>query len=41
MLAHEEHASLDPIHLALGELLQCVHVYGDALDLTEVITSSN
>lgn len=41
MLVHEEHASLDPVHLVLGVLLLCAHVYGDALDLTEVITRNN
>lgn len=41
MLVHKEHASLDPVHLVLGVLLLCAHVYGDALDLTEVITRNN
>lgn len=41
MLAHEERIYLDPTRLAREDLLPCVCVYGDGLDLTEVITRSS
>lgn len=41
MLAHEERIYLDPTRLALEELLPCVCVYGDGLELTEAIARSS
>lgn len=41
MLAHEERIYLDPTRLALEDLLPCVCVYSDGLDLTEVLTRSS